>query len=366
MEDQLVSIEQKISRGERLTRDDGLFLLKSNDLLRIGALARLVKQLKSGNKVYFNVNRHINLTNVCTARCKLCAFGCDADASQAYVMEPEKALAIARQAVADAPEMTELHIVSGLHPDKPFTYYADIIRSIHREFPALHIKAFTAVEIAHFAKIAKLSIHEVLTILKEAGLGSMPGGGAEILNDRVRRILCPDKATAAEWLEVARTAHQLGIRSNATMLYGHVETPEERIDHLLTLRQLQDETGGFQAFIPFPFHPENTGLSDLKRTTAWEDLKMLAISRLMLDNFDHVKAFWIMLTVPIAQISMGFGIDDLDGTVVEEKILHAAGAKTAIGISKQDIIAFIRETGNIPVERDTLYREVRVYEGSEA
>lgn len=366
MEDQLVSIEQKIAGGERLTREDGLLLLKSNELLRIGALARLVKQRKSGNKVYFNVNRHINLTNVCKARCKLCAFGCDADAPKAYVMEPEQALAIARQAVADAPEMTELHIVSGLHPDKPFTYYADIIRAIRREFPALHIKAFTAVEIAHFAKIAKLSVREVLTVLKEAGLNSMPGGGAEILNDRVRHILCPDKATAAEWLEVARTAHQLGIRSNATMLYGHVETPEERIDHLLTLRQLQDETGGFQAFIPFPFHPENTGLSDLKRTTAWEDLKMLAISRLMLDNFDHVKAFWIMLTVPIAQISMGFGIDDLDGTVVEEKILHAAGAKTAIGISKQEIIAFIRETGNIPVERDTLYREVRVYEGSEA
>lgn len=366
MNEQLCLIEQKIGNGERLTREDGLFLLKCDELLRIGTLARLVKQRKSGNKVYFNVNRHINLTNICLSRCKLCAFGCDADASEAYVMEPEKALSIARQAVADAPEMTELHIVSALHPDKPFDYYADIIRRIHREFPKLHIKAFTAVEIAHFAKIAKLSIREVLTILKEAGLGSMPGGGAEILNDRVRQILCPNKASAAEWLEVVRTAHQLGIRSNATMLYGHVETHEERIDHLLTLRKLQDKTGGFQAFIPFPFHPENTGLSDIKRTTAWEDLKMLAVSRLMLDNFDHVKAFWIMLTVPIAQVSLGFGIDDLDGTVVEEKILHAAGAKTAKGISKQDIIAFIRETGNIPVERDTLYREVQIYDGSHA
>lgn len=364
MEDHLLAIEQKVSAGERLTREDGLLLLDSNELLRIGALARLVKQRKTGNKVYFNVNRHINLTNVCLSRCKLCAFGCDADAAQAYVMEPETALSIARQAVLDSPEMTELHIVSALHPDKPFTYYADIIKQIHLEFPQLHLKAFTAVEIAHFAKIAKLSIREVLTVLKDAGLGSMPGGGAEILNDRVRQILCPNKASAAEWLEVARTAHQLGIRSNATMLYGHVETYEERIDHLLTLRTLQDETGGFQAFIPFPFHPDNTGLSDIKRTTAWEDLKMLAVSRLMLDNFDHVKAFWIMLTIPVAQISLGFGIDDLDGTVVEEKILHAAGAKTAIGISKQDIIAYIRETGNIPVERDTLYREVKVYDGS--
>jgi len=365
VEDHFLSIEQKVSAGERLTREDGLFLLNSNELLRIGTLARLVKQRKTGNKVYFNVNRHINLTNICLSRCKLCAFGCDADASQAYVMEPETALSIARQAVIDSPEMTELHIVSALHPDKPFTYYADIIKQIHLEFPQLHLKAFTAVEIAHFAKIANLSIREVLTVLKDAGLGSMPGGGAEILNDRVRQILCPDKASAAEWLEVARTAHQLGIRSNATMLYGHVETHEERIDHLLTLRTLQDETGGFQAFIPFPFHPDNTGLSDIKRTTAWEDLKMLAVSRLMLDNFDHVKAFWIMLTIPIAQISLGFGIDDLDGTVVEEKILHAAGAKTATGISKQDIIAYIRETGNIPVERDTLYHEVKVYDGSD-
>lgn len=364
--DQLALIDQKVHDGERLTRDDGLFLLQCNELLKIGEMARQVKRRKSGNKVYFNVNRHINLTNICAARCKLCAFGCDADAPQAYVMDLQKALSIARQAMQDAPEMTELHIVSALHPDKNFEYYLNIIRSIHQEFPSLHLKAFTAVEIAHFAKITRLSIREVLTTLKEAGLGSMPGGGAEILNDRVRGILCENKASAAEWLDVARTAHQMGIRTNATMLYGHVETAEERIDHLLTLRELQDETGGFQSFIPFPFHPENTGLSHIKRTTAWEDLKMLAISRLMLDNFDHVKAFWIMLTVPIAQISLGFGVDDLDGTVVEEKILHAAGAKTAVGISKQDIIALIRETGNVPVERDTLYREVRAYDGDEA
>lgn len=364
IKEQWALIEHKVAAGERLTREDGLFLLQCNDLLRIGELARKVKERKSGDHVYFNVNRHINLTNICAAGCDLCAFGCEAGAEQAYVMEPEQALAIACQAVQDAPEITELHIVSALHPDKPFEYYTHIIRCIHQEFPRLHLKAFTAVEIVHFAKIANLSIREVLTVLKEAGLGSMPGGGAEILNDRVRQILCPNKASAAEWLEVVRTAHQMGIRSNATMLYGHVETREERIDHLLTLRELQDETGGFQAFIPFPFHPENTGLSDIKRTTAWEDLKMLAVSRLMLDNFDHVKAFWIMLTVPVAQISLGFGIDDLDGTVVEEKILHAAGAKTAIGISKQDIIAFIRETGNVPVERDTLYQIVQVHDRS--
>jgi aminodeoxyfutalosine synthase len=359
--ERLALIEQKVHNGERLTREDGLYLLESEQLLRIGELARFVKRRKSGHKVFFNVNRHINLTNICVARCKLCAFGCDADAVQAYVMDQEQAVSIARQAVQDAPELTEIHIVSALHPDKPFSYYRDVLNGIHREFPHLHLKAFTAVEIAHFAKIAGISIREVLTILKEAGLGSLPGGGAEILNDRVRGLVCEKKASAAEWLEVTRTAHQLGLRSNATMLYGHVETAEERIDHLLTLRTLQDETGGFQSFIPFPFHPEHTGLAEIKRATAWEDLKMLAIGRLMLDNFEHVKAFWIMLTVPIAQISLAFGVDDLDGTVVEEKILHAAGAKTALGITKPEIVALIRETGNIPVERDTLYREIHTY-----
>ncbi|MDR3561557.1 MAG: aminofutalosine synthase MqnE [Negativicutes bacterium] len=360
--DQLVVIEQKVNNGERLTREDGLYLLASDELLQIGELAHRVKRRKTGDKVFFNVNRHINLTNVCQARCKLCAFGCDADAPQAYVMDRDKALAIAREAVAQAPELSEFHIVSALHPDKPFEYYVDIVQSIHSEFPDLHIKAFTAVEIVHFAKISGKSIADVLRVLQEAGLKSMPGGGAEILNDRVRSQICEKKATTAEWLEVIRTAHKMGLRTNATILYGHVETPEERIDHLLTLRALQDETGGFQAFIPLPFHPDNTGMAHIKRTTAWDDLKMLAVSRLMLDNFDHVKGFWIMLTVSVAQLSLAFGVDDLDGTVVEEKIVHSAGAKTALGISKSDIITLIRETGHTPVERDTLYGEVQVYE----
>jgi aminodeoxyfutalosine synthase len=354
-------IEQKVYNGERLTRDDGLYLLASNELLRIGKLAEIVKVRKSGGEVFFNVNRHINLTNICVARCKLCAFGCDADAPQGYIMEKEQVLAIAREAVLKTPELTEFHIVSALHPQKPFPYYLEIVKSMHREFPYIHLKAFTAVEIVHFAKIAGKSIREILSVLKEAGLGSLPGGGAEILNDRVRELVCGQKANTSEWLEVARTAHQLGIPTNATMLYGHVETKEERIEHLLLLRGLQDETGGFQSFIPFPFHPKNTGLSGVKRATAWEDLKMLAVSRLMLDNFDHIKAFWIMLTIPIAQLSLAFGVDDLDGTVVEEKIIHAAGAKTATGITKQELVALVRETGRIPVERDTLYREMQVY-----
>ena len=354
-------IEEKVKTGERLNREDGLYLLASDELLRIGKLAGTVKRRKSGDKVFFNVNRHINLTNICTARCKLCAFGCDADAPQAFVMKKEQVLALVEEALRETPELTELHIVSALHPDMPFSYYYEIVDSLHRLCPQVHLKAFTAVEIAHFAQITGKSVREILTVLKEAGLGSLPGGGAEILNERVRALVCAKKASAAQWLEVVRIAHQLGLRSNATMLYGHVETLEERLDHLLLLRELQDETAGFQSFIPFPFHPENTGLAQLTRVTAWEDLKMLAISRLMLDNIDHVKAFWIMLTVPIAQLSLVFGVDDLDGTVVEEKIVHAAGAKTSVGITKQQLVALVRETGLMPVERDTLYHEIRVY-----
>lgn len=355
-------IEKKVHAGERLSREDGLYLLDSDELLRIGSLASLIKHRKSGGKVFFNVNRHINLTNICTARCKLCAFGCDATAPQAYVLEKAQVMALAETAVRESPELTELHIVSALHPQKPFSYYLDIIDSLHKAFPGLHLKAFTAVEIAHFAALAGKSIRDILLLLQAAGLGSLPGGGAEILNERVRALICEKKISAALWLDVMRTAHRLGLRSNATMLYGHVETKEERLDHLLLLRDLQDETAGFQSFIPFPFHPENTGLAELKRASAWEDLKMLAVSRLMLDNIEHIKAFWIMLTVPVAQLSLAFGVDDLDGTVVEEKIIHAAGAKTSVGITKQQLMALVRETGRTPVERDTLYREIRVYE----
>jgi aminodeoxyfutalosine synthase len=358
---QMDLIEEKVKGSERLSFEDGLYLLGSNELLRIGELAHIVKRRKSGEKIFFNTNRHLNLTNICSAKCKLCAFCQDASSPTAYVMEKAEALAIARQAVKDAPELTELHIVSALHPDKPFSYYVDILESIHQEFPHIHLKAFTAEEINHFAKLSAKSVPEVFTILKKAGLKSLPGGGAEILNDRVRNIICKNKSTAQEWLDTTRTAHLAGILTNATMLYGHVETQAERIGHLLTLRELQDETGGFQSFIPFPFHPDNTGLAHIKRGTAWEDLKMIAVSRLMLDNFAHVKAFWIMLTVPIAQLALTFGADDLDGTVVEEKIIHTAGAKTALGITKEELIQLIRQSGHVPVERDTVYGEVRVY-----
>lgn len=353
-------IENKVKNGVRLTREDGIALFKSNDLSWLGYLANLVRRRVSGEYVYFNVNRHINLTNICTARCDFCAFGCDADSVQSYTMNKDNVIATGVQAAKDA-DLREFHIVSGLHPDWPFEYYVDIIKTLKDQFPYIHLKAFTAVEITYFAKISGKSIGEVLTELHCAGLDSMPGGGAEILSDRVRKELCPNKATAAEWLEVARTAHKLGIRSNASMLYGHIETLEERVDHLLALRDLQDQTGGFQTFICFPFHPDNTVLDGkIRQTSVWDELKTMAISRLMLDNFKNIKAYWVMLTLPIAQLALGFGANDIDGTVSEEKIMHAAGAKSATSLTKEAIIETIRQTGRIPVERDSMYNIVKI------
>ncbi len=356
---ELLSIEEKALKGERLSREDGIQLIYSDDILFLGKLAQLAKNRKTGNYVYFNVNRHINLTNICVSRCKFCAFSRDKDDPDAYLMSVEDA---ARTAHDSPTDITELHIVSGLHPDMPFDYYVDVIKTLRKNFPDIHIQAFTAVEIDYFSKISGLSVKEVLQTLKEAGVGSLPGGGAEIFNPEVRGKICEKKATSEEWLNVARTAHQLGLRSNATMLYGHIETLEDRIDHLIKLRELQDETGGFQSFIPLSFHPHNTAFSHLNKPSAVEDLKMLAISRLMLDNFDHIKAFWIMIGLKVAQLSLEFGADDLDGTIVEEKITHSAGAQTEESIEKNELIRLIKEMGRTPVERDTLYNVIRLYE----
>jgi aminodeoxyfutalosine synthase len=347
------SISEKIEKGIRLSREDGIALMESNDLIRIGQLANTVKEKTSGNHAYFNVNRHINLTNICVSRCKFGAFSRDKTDSDAYAMSVDDVLAVAQSARELG--ITEFHIVSGLHPDLPFDYYLQIIASLKQAMPEVHIKAFTAVEIDYFSKISHRTLQEVLKELQRAGLGSLPGGGAEILHQRIRDLVCPNKASAGEWLEVMRTAHRLGLKSNATMLYGHVETIAERIDHLITLRDLQDETGGFQAFIPLPFHPRNTQLPDYRKPTAFENLKMLAVSRLMLDNFPHIKAYWIMLGLKLAQISLLFGVDDLDGTVVEEKITHSAGAETGQSVSREELHELIRAAGREPVERDTLY-----------
>ena len=352
---------EKVRLGGRLLPDEALALYDDNNLLLLAALARAVKERKSGRDVYFNVNRHINLTNICAARCPLCAFGRGPSDEGAYVMDKEEVVATVRRAAAEAPDLSEVHIVSALHPDKPFSYYLDIVTAVKEVLPQVHLKAFTPVEIWHFAAISGRPVGEVLAALTAAGLDSLPGGGAEILDDNVRRVICPRKASSAAWTEVVTAAHRLGIPTNATMLYGHIETPRQRLEHLFKLRAIQDETGGFQAFVAFPFHPENTGLPHLSRVGAWEDLKMVAVARLVLDNFDHIKAFWMMLTLPVAQLALAFGADDLDGTVAEEKIIHAAGARTGTSIAREEIVALIRETGYSAVERDTFYNRRRVW-----
>lgn len=349
----------KIKNGERIDFEDAMALYKYNDLLHLAKLARLVKERKSGTQVFYNVNRHINLTNVCVSGCPLCAFGCKKEDHQAFLMEKEAVAAVVKKTLIEAPDITEFHMVSALHPEKEFSYYEEIVALIKTLAPHVHLKAFTPVEIVHFSKLAGISVQAVLQRLKKAGLDSLPGGGAEILDDAVRKIICPNKATTAEWIEVITAAHKMGIPTNATMLYGHVETLEQRVAHLLTLREIQDNTSGFQAFVSFPFHPENTGFSHLQRGSSWEDLKMIALARLVLDNIDHIKAFWMMLTLPVAQLSLAFGVDDMDGTVVEEKIIHAAGAQTQKGITKQELIGIIQESGYTPVERDTFYRPIQ-------
>jgi aminodeoxyfutalosine synthase len=290
------------------------------------------------------------------AACRLCAFGRKKDSPGAYTMALEEAYETAASGYSEAE--TEFHIVGGLHPDLPFQYFLDLVSGLKERFPQVHLKAFTMVEVSYLAKRAKLSIRETLEKLKEAGVDSLPGGGAEIFSDRIRHIICDHKIDGQEWLDTARTAHQIGLRSNATMLYGHVENDEDRIDHLLRLRAVQDETNGFQTFIPLAFHPENTALAHLPKSTGMLDIRQIAVSRLILDNFPHIKAYWQMLSPKIAQIALRFGADDLDGTVIEEKIYHDAGATTPQGMRRQDLVRLIEEAGRQAIERDTLYRPV--------
>jgi aminodeoxyfutalosine synthase len=352
----LAPVYEKVLAGSRLRAEDALNLYRSADILALGWLANSVRERRHGHKTYFNVNRHINPTNVCVAACRLCAFGRKRDAPGAYTMALEEAFQTAASGYSEA--VTEFHIVGGLHPDLPFQYFLDLIAGLKERYPHVHLKAFTMVEVAYLAKRAKLSTRETLVQLKAAGVDSLPGGGAEIFADRVRHLICDHKIDGEQWLETARLAHQLGLKSNATMLYGHVESDEDRVDHLLKLRALQDETGGFQTFIPLAFHPDNTALRHLPKTTGMLDVKQIAVSRLVLDNFPHIKAYWQMMTPKIAQISLRFGADDIDGTVIEEKIYHDAGASTPQGMRRQELIRLIKEAGREPVERDTLYRSV--------
>src|ERR1700675_4407700 len=348
----LKPIAAKVLAGKRLDADDGIALYRSPDLLAVGWLANHVREQRHGNITYFNVNRHINPTNVCVAHCKLCAFGRDPNAPGAYTFALEEIYQRAEQGVREG--ATEFHIVGGLHPDLSFDYFLELIRGLKRRFGSVHLKAFTMVEVGYFARIAKLSVRDTLVKMKEAGVDSLPGGGAEIFHPRVRKIICDHKVSGQMWLSIARQAHEIGLRSNATMLYGHVETEEERVDHLVKLRELQDQTHGFVTFIPLAFHPDNTALSYIPKPTGYADLRNIAVSRLLLDNFEHIKAYWIMLTPSIAQIALRFGANDIDGTVVEEKIYHDAGAKTSEFTPRNELERLIRTAGRVPVERDTL------------
>jgi aminodeoxyfutalosine synthase len=355
---QIEQIKEKVFSNKRLTREDGLALFNSNDLLALGRIASHIAQQKHGNNVYFVRNMHINPTNICVNRCKFCAFSRSKGEPGAYEMSIDDILEKARSA---GKGVREFHIVSGLHPDLPFEWYLDMLRELKQEFPKIHLKAFTAVEIDYLAKLAGMGLTDTLLKLKEAGLGSLPGGGAEIFNTAVRNTLCAEKISGTRWLEVIEAAHGIGLKSNATMLYGHIETYEHRIDHLLKLRELQDKTNGFQAFIPLSFHSQNTEIKKSAYTTGFDDLKTLSISRMMLDNFDHIKAYWVMLGEKIAQVSLSFGVDDLDGTVTEERITKAAGGTTDGSMTKNDLLHLIKQAGRTAVERDTVYNVVKVW-----
>ena len=357
-EDQnLLVIEEKVRAEERLSFDDGVTLWNSFDLLGVGYLANIVRDRMHGNQTYFIHNRHINHTNICVNTCQFCAFGVKEDNPTAYTKSLEEIFSDAEKYKSG--RVSEFHIVGGLHPDLPFQYYLDMILGLKKRFPDVHIQAFTAVELEYLAQIARTSLKETLIQLRDAGLGSIPGGGAEIFAKRVRRKICSEKTNSEDWLDVHEAVHSIGMKSNATMLYGHVENSEDRTDHLIRLRDLQDRTNGFLTFIPLAFHPENTNLSFLDSTSGQMDLKALAVSRLMLDNFPHIKAFWIMITPQIAQLSLAFGTNDMDGTVVEEKIIHAAGGVTGQIFYKNTIVDMILEAGRKPVERDTLYEQTR-------
>ncbi len=340
--------------GKRLSFDDGLKLFNSDDIFGSGKLADVVRTKINGDKTFYVQNRHINPTNLCINRCSFCAFSRSKGEKGAYELSIKEIL----KRIASSPKGTkEVHIVGGLHPEWNFEHYLDMVSLIKEGFPGLHVKAFTAVEIDHFSKISGLSLSETLRKLKESGLDAMPGGGAEILAKKTRMKLCPEKITGERWLEVHKQAHRMGIKTNATILYGHIESHEDRVDHLVRLRDLQDETGGFQAFIPLSYHPKNTEIGGTY-PSALDDLKTIAISRLMLDNFPHIKAYWIMLGEKISQLALLFGADDIDGTVIEEKITHSAGAMTGEGLTKAQITHLIKRAGKKPVERDALYREV--------
>jgi len=355
----LADIDDKLQAGERLTLEDGVRLFDAPDLLAVGWLANREREKRHGARTYFNYNLRLEPTNVCEASCLFCSFArLKPGMPEAYTMSLEEAWDKLRQR-ANQP-LTELHIVNGLNPHLPFSYYTDLLRGFKRIRPGIHLKCFTAVEIAYFADLYKMTDEQVLRELIDAGLDSLPGGGAEIFAERVRKKICHDKADADRYLSIHRIAHQLGLKTNVTMLYGHIETMEERVDHMLRSRALQDETGGFQAFIPLAFHPDNNQMRKLPAPSGTDTLRVHAVSRLMLDNIPHIKAFWIATGLEVAQTSLWFGVDDLDGTVQEEKIYHMAGSSTPEGMTTSALTRLVRAAGREPLERDTFYNIVNI------
>jgi len=359
--DTLAPIREKVEAGERLDFEDGLALMESDDLLALGELADLARRLRGGgDEVYFVQNLNMYQTNVCRVKCKFCAFAKTRKQEDAYTLTGDE---LVEEAVAQyqRSRLTEIHCVNGENPHVDLEFYADVLRKLKAALPDVHLKFYTASEIHHMSKLEGCTHAEVLRVLQEAGLGSMPGGGAEIFADRVRALIAPGKEHPDEWFHVHDTAHRMGITTQCTMLYGHVETYEERVDHLLRLREQQDKTGGFLSFIPLAFHPENTVFErrGFRFTTGADDLKVIAVSRLLLDNVPHVKAYWIMMGLPLAQVALHFGANDVQGTVVREQIFQAAGATSGTEQKIPELVRFVRDAGRVPVQRDTLYRELR-------
>lgn len=350
-----------IGLDRRLSRDEALELYLRADLFELGRLAAQISERKNKGYAFFIKNIHINPTNLCINRCKFCAFSKSKGEKGAFELTIDEILNRINCYLSDGTRFSEVHIVGGLHPEWSFQYYVDMIAAIKDAFPFLTIKAFTATEIDYFSRISGLSIGRVLDILKTKGLALMPGGGAEIFDEEIRKRLCPEKISSSRWLEIMKTAHRIGIRSNATMLYGHIERPEHRIDHLLRLRELQDRTGGFQAFIPLPYQRHKGADITTTQVSAITDLKTIAISRLVLDNFDHIKAYWVMLGEKVAQVALQWGADDIEGTVMEEKISHSAGSETPQGLIEDELIRLIKKAGRIPAERDSFYNIIKKF-----
>lgn len=352
-------IADAVASGQRISPADGLVLLQHPNLHQLGQLANLVRERKNGNRATFVLNRYLNYSNICILSCQFCAFARRKRDPDAFELALHDMVDAARQSLANG--ITEIHIVGGLHPTLPFSFYTGMLAALKALDPALHLKAFTAIEVRHLAeRIHKKPIPDTLAALREAGLDALTGGGAEIFDPAIRDQICRGKETAEEWIEVHRLWHQMGGRSTATMLYGHLETHQHRLDHLNRLRQLQDETGGFTGFVPYAFEPENNQLAHLRRIGALEELRMLAVSRIFLDNFDHLTAYWISTGLPLAQIALSYGVDDLHGTIVEEKIFHMAGADTPAAMTRAALIKAIREAGRDPVQRDTFYRPIQL------